>query len=36
MTERVQHDPLKFPDNVYQIVSEDCVQVLSGVRESLY
>ncbi|KAI9491907.1 kinase-like domain-containing protein [Zychaea mexicana] len=29
----ILHDPLQFPENVYQIVSEDCVNVLSGLLE---
>ncbi|KAI8143012.1 kinase-like domain-containing protein [Fennellomyces sp. T-0311] len=29
----ILHDPLEFPENVYQIVSEDCVNVLTGLLE---
>ncbi|KAI9318429.1 kinase-like domain-containing protein [Dichotomocladium elegans] len=33
LTESVLYDPLQFPENVYQLVSEDCVNVLSGLLE---
>ena len=30
-TDAILHQPLQFPENVYQVVSEDCVNVISGV-----
>lgn len=35
VTEAILHAPLEFPDNVYELVSEDCVSVLTGVRSLL-
>ncbi|KAI9254502.1 kinase-like domain-containing protein [Phascolomyces articulosus] len=32
LMDAILHEPLQFPENVYQIVSEDCVNVLSGVK----
>lgn len=34
MAQSVLHTPLEFPSNVYQIVSADCVNVISGVCTS--